>query len=64
MGFTITLDLRQSAESAISDGKEIFMNKIGFAFSGMFVITGVVTLLKTAITNLVMPIRGIACKTA
>lgn len=34
------------------------MNKIGFAFSGLFVITGIVTLLMTTITNLVMPKIG------
>lgn len=34
------------------------MNKIGFAFSGMFVLTGVVTLLTTTIINLVMPQIG------
>jgi hypothetical protein len=34
------------------------MNKIGFAFSGILVITGVITLLKTTIINLVMPSTG------
>ena len=34
------------------------MNKIAFAFSGIFVITGVVTLLITTIINLVMPKIG------
>lgn len=34
------------------------MNKIGFAFSGILVITGVITLLKTTIINLVMPKIG------
>lgn len=34
------------------------MNKIGFAFSGIFVIIGVLTLLITKIINLVMPKIG------
>ena len=35
------------------------MNKIGFAFSWIIVITGVITLLKTRIINLVMPKIGL-----
>ena len=34
------------------------MNKIGFTFSGIFVITGIITLLKTTIINLVIPQIG------
>lgn len=34
------------------------MNKIGFTFSGILVITGIVTLLETTIINLVMPQIG------
>ncbi|HBN85519.1 MAG TPA: hypothetical protein DDZ89_16940 [Clostridiales bacterium] len=34
------------------------MNKIGFTFSGIFVITGIITLLQTTIINLVMPKIG------
>lgn len=34
------------------------MNKIGFTFSGALVITGIITLLKTTIINLVMPKIG------
>ncbi len=34
------------------------MNKIGFTFSGILVITGIITLLKTTIINLVMPQIG------
>ncbi|MTI70532.1 MAG: hypothetical protein FH751_09810 [Firmicutes bacterium] len=35
------------------------MNKIGFTFSGVFVITGVITLIITKIINLVMPKIGL-----
>jgi hypothetical protein len=34
------------------------MNKIGFAFSGILVIIGIITLLQTTIINLVMPKIG------
>jgi len=34
------------------------MNKIGFTFSGILVITGIITLLNTTIINLVMPQIG------
>lgn len=34
------------------------MNKIGFAFSGILVITGIITWLKTTMINLVMPQIG------
>jgi len=34
------------------------MNKIGFTFSGVFIITGVITLIITRIINLVMPKFG------
>jgi hypothetical protein len=36
------------------------MNKIGFTFSGAFVVIGVITLLNTTIINLVMPKIGLA----
>jgi hypothetical protein len=38
--------------------ERIIMNEIGFAFSGILVITGILTLLKTTIINLVMPQIG------
>jgi hypothetical protein len=34
------------------------MNKIGFTFSGILVITGIITLVQTTIINLVMPKIG------
>ncbi|MDD4296764.1 MAG: hypothetical protein PHC69_07380 [Ruminiclostridium sp.] len=34
------------------------MKKIGFTFSGILVITGIITLLKTTIINLVIPQIG------
>ena len=34
------------------------MNKIGFTFSGILVVTGIITLMKTTIINLVMPQIG------
>lgn len=34
------------------------MNKIGFTFSGILTITGIITLLKTTLINLVMPKIG------
>jgi len=34
------------------------VNKIGFAFSGILVITGIITWLKTTMINLVMPQIG------
>lgn len=34
------------------------MNKIGFAMSAILVVIGIVTLLQTAIINLVMPMIG------
>jgi len=34
------------------------MNKIGFTFSGLLVITGIVTILETTIINFVIPKMG------
>lgn len=40
------------------ESEELIMNKIGFTFSGILVITGIITLLNTTIINLIMPQIG------